>query len=235
MDISGESQTDISHNIVKTRLDERGLQISSDHRAELRNDIDKLNEQRQSGYCGSCYGGIAPENGCCNTCEEVRQAYVNRGWSFTQPDQIEQCVTEGWSQKLKDQASEGCNIAGRVRVNKVVGNIHLSPGRSFRASAQNIYELVPYLKEDGNRHDFTHQIHEFAFQGDDEWDWRRAEASNKLKRSLGIEANPLDETTARVSSVLHPNDSPAHRRPDEQATVHVPILPQGRLHPIPHP
>ena len=59
---------------------------------ELQNDIDKLNEQRQDGYCGSSYGGIAPNenNGCCNSCEDVRQAYVNRGWSFNRPDAIEQ-------------------------------------------------------------------------------------------------------------------------------------------------
>ncbi len=107
-------------------------------------------------------------------------------------------MNEGWSEKLKEQASEGCNIAGGVRVNKVVGNIHLSPGRSFRMGAQSIYELVPYLKEDGNRHDFTHTIHEFGFEGDDEYDFQKAALGHKLKQKLGIEAHPLDGTTARV-------------------------------------
>jgi len=198
MDISGETQTDISHNIVKTRLDERGTPIPNSRSTELRNDIDKLNEQRQGGYCGSCYGGTEPEGGCCNTCEDVRQAYVNRGWSFSSPDAVEQCVNEGWSDKLKEQASEGCNIAGRVRVNKVVGNIHLSPGRSFRTSGQNIYELVPYLKEDGNRHDFTHEIHELAFEGDDEYDVFKAEVSREMRQKMGISDNPLDNTQART-------------------------------------
>lgn len=90
MDISGETQTDIVHNVIKTRLDDRGAPVPANKIVELRNDIDKLNEQRQAGYCGSCYGGIAPESGCCNTCEEVRQAYINRGWSFNAPDAIEQ-------------------------------------------------------------------------------------------------------------------------------------------------
>ncbi|TBU47418.1 Sec1-like protein [Dichomitus squalens] len=198
MDISGETQSDITHNILKTRLDEKGKPVSHSLIAELQNDLDKLNEQRQSGYCGSCYGGIEPEGGCCNTCEEVRQAYVNRGWSFNRPDSIEQCVKEGWSDKLKEQAHEGCNIAGRVRVNKVVGNIHLSPGRSFRTSAHNLYELVPYLRTDGNRHDFTHQIHHFAFEGDDEYDPRNAKLGKELKNRLGIDANPLDGTQGRT-------------------------------------
>jgi len=199
MDISGETQTDISHNILKTRLDEHGVQIPNSVSTELRNDIDKLNEQRTNGYCGSCYGGTPPESGCCNTCDEVREAYVNRGWSFSNPDAVEQCVQEGWSDKLRDQANEGCNVAGRVRVNKVVGNIHLSPGRSFRSSGQNIYDLVPYLKEDGNRHDFSHQIHELAFEGDDEYDIYMAELGREMKAKMGIVSNPLDGTQGRTS------------------------------------
>ena len=118
---------------------------------------------------------------------------------------LSKCVDEGWSDKLKEQASEGCNIAGRVRVNKVVGNIHLSPGRSFRTSAHNIYDLVPYLKEDGKRHDFSHTIHEFAFEGDDEYDFKKAELGHKLKQKLGIQANPLDATTQRVSCCFRAN------------------------------
>lgn len=90
MDISGESQSDISHNIVKTRLNEDGTLVPSSQSSELRNDIDRLNEQKQNGYCGSCYGGLEPASGCCNTCEEVRQAYINRGWSFSTPDSVEQ-------------------------------------------------------------------------------------------------------------------------------------------------
>ena len=90
MDISGETQSDITHNILKTRLDERGAPVPNSVITELQNDLDRINEQRQNGYCGSCYGGIEPESGCCNTCEEVRQAYVNRGWSFNRPEAIEQ-------------------------------------------------------------------------------------------------------------------------------------------------
>ena len=108
-------------------------------------------------------------------------------------------MNEGWSEKLQEQASEGCNIYGRLRVNKVVGNIHLSPGRSFRSSMTNIYDLVPYLRDDGNRHDFSHTIHEFAFEGDDEYDLFKAKAGREMKRRMGIEANPLDGAVGRVS------------------------------------
>lgn len=90
MDISGELQRDLSHNILKTRLDQTGRQISHALTTDLRNDLDKIHDTKSEGYCGSCYGGVEPASGCCNTCEEVRQSYVNRGWSFAQPDLIEQ-------------------------------------------------------------------------------------------------------------------------------------------------
>lgn len=90
MDISGELQRDLSHNVLKVRLDQYGVMVPNSFSAELRNDIDKMNDVEKDGYCGSCYGGLEPESGCCNTCEEVRTAYVNRGWSFSNPDAIEQ-------------------------------------------------------------------------------------------------------------------------------------------------
>ena len=30
--------------------------------------------------CGSCYG--AKDNGCCNTCSEVKEAYDAKNWNY---------------------------------------------------------------------------------------------------------------------------------------------------------
>ncbi|KAJ7147096.1 Sec1 family-domain-containing protein [Mycena crocata] len=199
MDISGETQRDLTHNILKARLDTLGNPVADAVSRELSNDIDKMNAAKDPDYCGSCYGGLEPEGGCCNSCEDVRTAYVNRGWSFSNPDAIEQCKDEGWSEKLKEQSNEGCNISGRIRVNKVIGNIHLSPGRSFQTNSRNIYELVPYLRDDGNRHDFSHTIHQFSFEGDDEYDVYKAQTGKAMKERMGIGANPLDGARARTS------------------------------------
>ncbi|KAJ7695941.1 Sec1-like protein [Mycena rosella] len=199
MDISGETQRDLTHNILKARLDPQGVRLASVVNAELANDIEKMNAAKDPNFCGSCYGGLEPEGGCCNTCEDVRTAYVNRGWSFSNPDAIEQCKDEGWSEKLREQSNEGCNISGRIRVNKVIGNIHLSPGRSFQTNSRNIYELVPYLRDDGNRHDFSHTIHHFAFEGDDEYDHYKAETGRAMKERMGIGKNPLDGAKARTA------------------------------------
>jgi len=84
-------------------------------------------------------------------------------------------------------------------VNKVIGNINLSPGRSFQSTSRNIYELVPYLRNDGNRHDFSHTIHQFTFMGDDEYDLKKAQYGHEMKRKLGLDVNPLDGAVSRVS------------------------------------
>lgn len=44
---------------------------------------------------------------------------MRKGWSFSDPDGIEQCRDEGWTDKMKEQSMEGCRMSGRVRVNKV--------------------------------------------------------------------------------------------------------------------
>ena len=33
----------------------------------------------------SCYGAENAETLCCNTCEEVREAYRKRGWAISNP------------------------------------------------------------------------------------------------------------------------------------------------------
>ncbi|KAH9179183.1 Sec1 family-domain-containing protein [Lactarius sanguifluus] len=203
VDISGELQHDISHNIVKTRLTEAGTTVPGSHTAELRNDIDKLNEQRSAGYCGSCYGGEPPDGGCCNSCDAVREAYTRKGWSFGNPSSIEQCVEEHWSDHIREQASEGCNVAGLVRVNKVIGSVHISPGRSFQSAQSQFYELVPYLKDDGNRHDFSHTIHYMYFTADDEADASKAQVSKEMRERLGIYQNPLDAYMGRTSKAQY--------------------------------
>ncbi|KAG0701390.1 Sec1-like protein [Suillus ampliporus] len=203
MDISGEQQRDISHNILKKRLTQTGVDMPAQRGNDLRNEFDKLAERRANDYCGSCYGGQEPPNGCCNSCEEVRQSYIDKGWSFGNPDGIEQCVEEGWSEKLKDQADEGCNLSGRIRVNKVIGSIQISPGRSYQTGSRTFQDLVPYLRDDGNPHDFSHTIHEFFFMADDEYNPGKAKIGKEMKQRMGISDNPLDGVEAKTTKATY--------------------------------
>lgn len=62
----------------------------------------------------------------------MREAYRLKGWAFNNPKGIQQCVKEGFTDKLQEQIKEGCKAKGFIEVNKVGGNIHFAPGKSFQ-------------------------------------------------------------------------------------------------------
>ncbi|TIA87457.1 hypothetical protein E3P99_03160 [Wallemia hederae] len=190
MDVSGEQVRDLRHAIIRTRLDEQGEAIDGMKTAGLSG---YLNDKAKPRECGSCYGGVAPNpEGCCYTCDQVRESYVKQGWSFVNPDGVKQCVDEHWAERVKEQSNEGCNVAGLVDVNKVVGNFHISPGRSFQSNAHHIHDLVPYLKNTNTHHDFGHIMHHLSFKSTNE-----PENSDELKALLGIN-DPLSNTKAHT-------------------------------------
>ncbi|KAJ3991671.1 endoplasmic reticulum-derived transport vesicle ERV46 [Lentinula boryana] len=132
MDMSGEAQRDISHSIRKMRLDSSGNEIRSSRSTQLKNET--------------------------LTIRQVRTAYVNKGWSFTNPDSIEQCRREGWATKLKEQANEG---------------------------VRDIYELVPYLRDEGNKHNYSHTIHELTFDREQhDYNYLRAKVTKEMRQRL---------------------------------------------------
>jgi len=94
-------------------------------------------------YCGECYGA-AEAGTCCNTCDSVQEAYRKKGWAFTNPDGVEQCKREGWSQKMSSQQGEGCQVYGYLLVNKVAGNFHVAPGKSFQQHHMHVHDLQPF-------------------------------------------------------------------------------------------
>ena len=92
----------------------------------------------------SCYGAETEELSCCNSCEDVREAYRLKGWAFNKPDGIGQCVDEGWTDKLKEQTNEGCKVHGYIEVSKVAGNIHFAPGKSFQQHHVHVHDLQSF-------------------------------------------------------------------------------------------
>lgn len=102
--------------------------------------------------------------GCCNTCEEVREAYASVSWAFGRGENVEQCEREHYGERLDAQRKEGCRIEGGLRVNKVVGNFHIAPGRSFSNGNMHVHDLNNYFESpvEGG-HTFTHEIHQLRF------------------------------------------------------------------------
>ncbi|KAL1935903.1 hypothetical protein VTP01DRAFT_37 [Rhizomucor pusillus] len=171
MDDSGEHISGYMHDVYKVRLDPFGKRIHTEKADKLGDNTHgaQLAFQKQENECGSCYGARAVrEDGCCNTCEDVRQAYANMGWGMANPDDIEQCVREGWREKIEKQSNEGCNIHGQIAVNKVRGNFHIAPGQSFQQANMHVHDLKEYTEgaSDGHAFDMSHTIHYLKFGPD---------------------------------------------------------------------
>ncbi|KAF5781609.1 putative endoplasmic reticulum vesicle transporter [Helianthus annuus] len=164
MDISGEQHLDIRHDIIKKRIDSNGKVIEERKEGIGGPQIEKP-LQRHGGrlehnetYCGSCFGAEASDDECCNSCEEVREAYRRKGWGLTNPDLIDQCKREGFAQKIKDEEGEGCNIYGSLEVNKVAGNFHFV--KSFHQSSIHIPDLLTFQEDSYN---ISHKINKLSF------------------------------------------------------------------------
>ncbi|XP_031498595.1 uncharacterized protein LOC116263128 [Nymphaea colorata] len=169
MDISGEQHFDIRHDIFKKRIDQHGNVIGTRSDGIGSPKIEKP-LQRHGGrlehnetYCGSCYGAEVSDDDCCNSCEEVREAYRKKGWALSNADLIDQCKREGFLQKIKEEEGEGCNIHGFLEVNKVAGNFHFAPGKSFHQANVHVHDLLVFEKDSFN---LSHKINKLSF-GDD--------------------------------------------------------------------
>ena len=149
-------------------------------------------------YCGQCYGAPAPASaakaGCCNTCAEVRDAYASVSWSFGRGEGVEQCEWEHYSEHLDEQRREGCRIEGGIRVNKVVGNFHFAPGKSFSNGNMHVHDLENYFQGgQGAEHTFSHKIHHLRF-GPELPDSVVKKIGKKGMAWSNHHLNPLDDT-----------------------------------------
>jgi len=176
MDSSGEHQSSVEHNIFKRRLDASGNPISEPEKTinlgessigkergtaesstklplDLGNDTAIAVEK-----CGSCYGAESKVHKCCNTCEEVREAYRLKGWAMKDPEKIEQCA--GMVEDLKKIFNEGCQIYGYMEINRVSGSFHIAPGKSFSINHVHVHDVQPYSS---NQFNMTHIIRSLSF------------------------------------------------------------------------
>lgn len=196
LDVSGEAQTGISHGVQKTRLDQAGNKIESldvafnGEETEEQKRIKALYADKGPDYCGSCWGAaLENEKKCCNTCEDVRRAYMEVGWAFHDGSGIQQCDLEKYKEKVEESKNEGCNIAGHVKVNKVVGNFHFAPGSpiSSKDGQQHAHDLSLFNRKD-LPYTFEHIINHLSF----------GEPLSDI--SVKELSNPLDGTSHQTDS-----------------------------------
>ncbi|KAL3892160.1 hypothetical protein ACJMK2_004394 [Sinanodonta woodiana] len=165
MDVSGEQQIDVDHALFKQRLTLTGEKKNDDPEKEDLGDksddiVETLKKKLDPNRCESCYGAESDILKCCNTCEDVREAYMKKGWAFKNTETIEQCKREGWSEKMKAQQNEGCQLYGMIKVNKVAGNVHFAPGKSFQQHHVHVHDLQAFGSEKFN---LSHRIAHMSF------------------------------------------------------------------------
>eukprot|EP01028_Stygiella_incarcerata_P008076 TRINITY_DN341_c0_g1_i2.p1 TRINITY_DN341_c0_g1~~TRINITY_DN341_c0_g1_i2.p1 ORF type:complete len:390 (+),score=75.64 TRINITY_DN341_c0_g1_i2:129-1298(+) len=167
LDISGEHQLNVQHDVHKRPITQDLRVRGSGAKEEV--NVDKEYERltkalgpRPVDYCGDCFGaGTTGADGkplCCNTCDELRQAYHKKGWAFTPTSDMEQCIREALERKLQPQLNEGCNLRGKLSVNKVGGNFHFTIGRAYQNPS-----FGRILPEDLQEFNMTHVIHDLTF------------------------------------------------------------------------
>lgn len=158
IDASGGQQIDIYNRIHKQPVDENMKLVGKKEPFNFNQVYDPLKDPKSPYYCGSCY--LAQESGqCCNSCQDILIQYARKGIQRPQTlEEFDQCL-DYFSLEFP-----GCNIHGALRVNKVNGNFHFAPGRSFShehdSNVHHIHEFNPYLI---SRYNTSHFIHELSF------------------------------------------------------------------------
>ncbi|PYH82986.1 COPII-coated vesicle membrane protein Erv46 [Aspergillus uvarum CBS 121591] len=204
MDVSGEQQTGVAHGINKVRLtsEAEGGRVIDVKALDLHSSTETA-KHLDPDYCGECGGAPAPAGaikaGCCNTCEEVREAYAQKQWAFGKGENIEQCDLEGYAERIDAQRREGCRLEGVLRVNKVIGNFHIAPGRSFTSGNLHVHDLATFFEPnlaENEKHTMTHVIHQLRFgpqlpdELSDRWQWTDHHHTNPLDNTKQETSEP---------------------------------------------
>ncbi|TRY61194.1 hypothetical protein TCAL_01482 [Tigriopus californicus] len=164
MDVSGEQHIGIQHHVFKRRLDLDGKPLEDPVKerqlGESAQIVNKTkNNEIEVVTCGSCYGAETAEQKCCNTCNEVKQAYSRKTWKFD-PRGVDQCKSGATDEEESNALKEGCQMYGYLEVNRVGGSFHFGPGKSFSINHVHVHDVQPFTSSEFN---LTHTIRHLSF------------------------------------------------------------------------
>jgi endoplasmic reticulum-Golgi intermediate compartment protein 3 len=170
MDIAGDSQLDLDDTMVKRRLNMKGQPLGKEevvesniHQIKQAGKDEILKVELPADYCGPCYGASEKEGQCCNTCDELIEAYKSKRWRTDLVTQsAEQCIREGRDkiEPKKMRRGEGCHLEGYFSVNRVGGNFHIAMGEGIERDGRHIHTFNP---EDTHNFNASHTIHHLSF------------------------------------------------------------------------
>ncbi|CAI5714186.1 unnamed protein product [Peronospora effusa] len=168
MDMAGNVQHDIEHDIEKTALDRNGHALAEGMRdvigGALTNHTELKQEVADKPVCGSCYSAGIPgevmNKDCCNTCEEVRTAYDRKGWLMPSLHTIAQCQQSQLEKVLRGEVDEGCRIKGSLVVSKVAAKLYFAPSKFFSSGYVSTKDL---MNATFKVFDTSHTVHSLSF------------------------------------------------------------------------
>ncbi|CAG9566983.1 unnamed protein product [Danaus chrysippus] len=165
MDSSGEQHLQMDHNVHKRRLDLDGVPIQEPVKEDisLSSTVKQNNSEIAVVTCGSCYGAAFNDSQCCNTCEDVKEAYRLRRWALPDLATVEQCKDDDSLERTNLALKEGCQIYGYMEVNRVGGSFHIAPGKSFTINHVHVHDVQPFSSSVFNT---THIIRHLSFGSD---------------------------------------------------------------------
>lgn len=180
VDETGLSQKDAVYEIFKHRLSKDGEQIGDPQEHVLGNVLTEQHivdmakndpniivspSDEEVDKCGNCYVAGAPGQ-CCQTCDEVKQAYEVKGWRF-KPQGIKQCDREAYVTNMKDQFAEdgGCQLYGILELNKASGHFHIAPHKRLQENGvrSGLIDLMELISFAFSQFNITHTINSLSF------------------------------------------------------------------------
>jgi hypothetical protein len=136
-DIVGTPNDHARKSLLKTRVDLNGLPIKT---AAL------------APSCGSCYGAQTAEKQCCNTCEDLVQAYQGKSWGIRDFTSWAQCREEAIDLK----GGERCRVLGSLNVNAIEGTFHIAPGINVVNQFGHQHDMTPLVDSLNLSHEIDH-------------------------------------------------------------------------------
>eukprot|EP01113_Clastostelium_recurvatum_P005388 TRINITY_DN12414_c0_g1_i2.p1 TRINITY_DN12414_c0_g1~~TRINITY_DN12414_c0_g1_i2.p1 ORF type:complete len:414 (+),score=92.21 TRINITY_DN12414_c0_g1_i2:22-1242(+) len=170
---TSQSIPDAAYQIVKERLDAKGVPLSVGFQKRLgKSEVEAFGEE-----CVTCVS-VVPEQmrarsprfdrhnprtrrnqECCNTCAQLRAYLRVNHVPQTFADTAPQCNIE-----RPVQDGEGCRVYGYLEVPKVKGEFHIAAGegseRSHEDHKHHVHSLDPFRLQ---KFDVTHLIHALSF------------------------------------------------------------------------
>mmetsp|Transcript_54830 Transcript_54830/g.117074 ORF Transcript_54830/g.117074 Transcript_54830/m.117074 type:complete len:382 (-) Transcript_54830:190-1335(-) len=138
LDSKGEPQVNIKGSMQKISLDRSGSIVAE--------------RLPRAGECLSCLDGASAERTCCNTCNELKDAYLAKNLSYAEViESTEQCGS-----------AVGCRIAGEIVVSKASGNLHIALGES-RMKGRSLVHRFNVQDVANHMIDTSHTIHSISF------------------------------------------------------------------------